>query len=195
MHPAYPELIVIRHGQTEWNREGRWQGHLDSPLTAKGEHQARAMGRVLARAEITPASHAAFVSPLGRALATARLALGPDWPATPDPRLREIDVGAWEGWLVKDVAAASGLPDDSPPLALYEAIPGGEGLDGLRDRVRAFLATLDRPSVLVTHGITSRMIRTLATGRDLDRLDELPGGQGVVFRVRDGAHESLADAG
>jgi len=188
----YPDLIVIRHGQTEWNLERRWQGHGDSPLTAKGRDQARAMGAVLAREAIGPATHAAYVSPLGRALATARLMLGPDWPATPDPRLREIGVGGWEGWLMDDVAEASGLPDDSSPYAFYELAPGGEGFAALHDRLRGFLATLNAPSVLVTHGITSRMIRTLATGRDLDRFDELPGGQGVVYRVRDGVHETLA---
>lgn len=187
----YPELIVIRHGQTEWNRDGRWQGSLDSPLTAQGEDQARAMGAVLARAGITPESHAAYVSPLGRAQATARLLLGADWRPTPDPRLREIGVGDWEGWRIADIARAAGLPEDTPPLAFYEVAPGGEGLAGLRARVHDFLATLTGPSVLVTHGITSRMIRTLATGRDLDRFDELPGGQGVVYRVRDGHHETL----
>lgn len=188
----YPELIVIRHGQTEWNLEGRWQGNLNSPLTDKGEDQARAMGRVLSREAITQASHAAFVSPLGRAQATARLTLGAVWPATPDPRLREIGVGDWEGWLIDDIAAASGAPDEAPALRSYELAPRGEGLEALRVRVRDFLATLETPSVLVTHGITSRMIRTLATGRDLDRFDELPGGQGVVFRVRNGEHEALA---
>ena len=188
----YPDLIVIRHGQTEWNLEGRWQGHRDSPLTAMGEDQARAMASVLAREAITQTTHAAFVSPLGRAQATARLTLGADWVATPDPRLREIGVGDWEGWLVDDIAAASGLTAERAPLTFYELAPGGEGLEALRTRVRAFLATLETPSVLVTHGITSRMIRTLATGRDLDRFDEVPGGQGVVYRVRDGAHETLA---
>ncbi len=187
----YPELIVVRHGQTVWNLEGRWQGGLDSPLTEKGEAQAREIGRILVRAGITPASHAAYVSPQGRALATARLALGDAWSAIPDDRLREIGVGEWEGWLMADIDASAGLPDDSRPLDFYTAAPGGEGLEALRARVRDFLDTLTGPSLIVTHGITSRMIRTLATGRDLDRFDELPGGQGVVFRVRDGQHEQL----
>ena len=189
--PLYPDLIVIRHGQTRWNLEGRWQGHRDSPLTPKGEAQARAMAGVLARAGITERTHRAFVSPSGRARATAGLLLGPNWTATPDDRLREIDVGRWEGWLVTDIIAELGLPEDTPPLTLYENIQGGETMTALRDRVRDFLATLDGPSLLVTHGITSRMIRTLATGRDLDRFEELPGGQGVVFRVKDGVHEAL----
>ena len=187
----YPDLIVIRHGQTEWNLEGRWQGSQDSPLTAKGEAQARAMGDIVAREGITARSHATFVSPLGRAQATARLAFGPNWPVTTEKRLREIGVGQWEGWLISKVVEAVGVDDDASPYALYQAAPGGEGLEALRARVLDFLATLTGPSVLVTHGITSRMIRTLATGRDLDRFDELPGGQGIVFRVRDGEHEAL----
>ena len=84
----YPELIVIRHGQTQWNLEGRWQGHGDSPLTAKGEDQARAIGGILARAGITAESHRAYVSPSGRARATARLALGEGWDPIPDPPSR-----------------------------------------------------------------------------------------------------------
>ena len=187
----YPDLIVIRHGQTTWNQERRWQGSLDSPLTAEGETQARAMGEVLTGAGVTAENHAAFVSPLGRAMATASLALGPDWVATPDARLREIGVGAWEGWLIRDVAEAAGLADFAATYSLYEAAPGGEGFEALRTRVLDFLAELQGPSVLVTHGTTSRMIRTLATGRDLDRFDELPGGQGVVYRVANGVHETL----
>ena len=191
----YPELIVLRHGRTAWNLEGRWQGDRDSPLTALGETQARAMAGVFEAEGITRATHAAFVSPKGRARATARIVLGESWEPAVDPRLREIGVGGWEGWLIADIAAAAGLGGDATPYDLYEAAPGGEGFDGLRARVAGFLASLDRPSVLVTHGITSRMIRTLATGRDLDRFDELPGGQGVVFRVRDGRHEVLGPAG
>lgn len=190
----YPELIVIRHGETEWNRAGRWQGQLDSPLTAKGEQQARAIGAILRRERITAASHEAFVSPQGRARATALLALGEGWEARPDNRLREIGVGDWEGWLISDINQTAGLSDDAHPLDFYTAAPGGEGFDSLRERVLDFLAALEGPSVLVTHGITSRMIRTLATGRDLDRFDELPGGQGVVFRVRNGEHETLRSA-
>lgn len=188
----YPELIVLRHGQTAWNLEGRWQGDLDSPLTTKGEAQARAMGAVLVREGINADSHAAYVSPKGRARRSAELALGPGWTPAVDTRLREIGVGAWEGRLIAEFAAESGLPPDVSPYAYYEVAPGGEGFAALRTRVAGFLATLDRPSVLVTHGITSRMIRTLATGRDLDRFEELPGGQGVVFRVRGGVHEVLA---
>lgn len=191
----YPELIVLRHGQTAWNREGRWQGDLDSPLTGLGEAQARAMAAVLSRERITAATHAAWVSPKGRTRATARIVLGPDWEPTVDARLSEIGVGDWEGWLIADIARAAKLGDDATPYAFYEAAPGGEGFEALRDRVAGFLATLDRPSVIVTHGITSRMIRTLATGRDLDRFAELPGGQGVVFRVRGGAHEVLGPPG
>ncbi|MEJ1997821.1 MAG: histidine phosphatase family protein [Maritimibacter sp.] len=187
----YPELIVMRHGQTEWNLAGRWQGGLDSQLTEKGRDQAVAMGEILRREGITAASHKTYVSPMGRTRETAELALGDGWARVEDTNLREIGVGGWEGWLVKDIERAAGLPEDSTMFDYYSAAPDGEGFEALRERVLGFLATLTGPSLLITHGMTSRMIRTLATGRDLDRLDELPGGQGVVFRLRDGNHEIL----
>ncbi len=187
----YPELIVIRHGQTEWNLARRWQGGLDSPLTDLGRAQAVAMGEILRREGISAASHTAYVSPLGRARETARLVLGEGWLPREDPRLREIGVGGWQGWLMDDIIAASGLSEEATMYDYYSAAPGGEGFEALKVRVLDFLATLTGPSVIVTHGITSRMIRTLATGRDLDRLDEVPGGQGVVFRLRGGEHETL----
>ncbi len=188
----YPELIVIRHGQTEWNLARRWQGGLDSPLTEKGRAQAAAMGEILQREGIGAASHTAYVSPLARARETARLVLGDGWAPHEDRRLREIGVGAWQGWLMDDIMAAAGLPEDASMFDYYTAAPNGEGFEALKVRVLDFLASLTGPCVIVTHGITSRMIRTLATGRDLDRFDELPGGQGVVFRLRDGGHEILS---
>ncbi|RME18949.1 MAG: histidine phosphatase family protein [Alphaproteobacteria bacterium] len=190
----FPEIVVLRHGQTEWNRARRWQGGLDSPLTALGREQARRMGAVLREAEIGPASHAAFVSPLGRTLETARLALGPDWPLRPDPRLREIGVGAWQGWTLEEIRAAAGLPEGASIFDYYRAAPGGEGFEALAARARAFLESLEGPAVIVTHGMTSRMLRTLASGGDPAQIDALPGGQGVVFRVRAGVHEVLGAA-
>ncbi|MEM6277220.1 MAG: histidine phosphatase family protein, partial [Pseudomonadota bacterium] len=74
---------------------------------------------------------------------------------------------------------------------LYEAAPGGEGLTALEHRCRAFLDDLAGPAVLVTHGITGRMLRALWLGLGQDGLDDLPGGQGVVFHLSDTGHEVL----
>ena len=85
------ELILIRHGETEWSRTGRHAGRTDVPLTAAGEAAARALAPALAARHIV----ASFTSPASRAGLTARIAgLG---GAEPDPDLWEWDYGGYEG--------------------------------------------------------------------------------------------------
>ncbi|GGL65860.1 histidine phosphatase family protein [Wenxinia marina] len=189
-----PDLYVVRHGETEWNRIGRWQGPLDSALTPRGEAQARAMGRLLAEMGVTPATHRFDVSPQGRARRTAELILNGAGEARVDDRLREIGVGAWAGRNREEIRVEAGLGPDAHFLALYEAAPGGEPFEALLARVTEYLKGLDRPTVAITHGVTSRFLRTAALGLGLDRVAEVPGGQGVIHHVAGGAHRTL-DAG
>lgn len=189
-----PELYVMRHGETEWNRQRRWQGRQDSPLTATGEAQARALGRLLAARGVGPDSHAILSSPQGRARRTAELAFDGCAPVL-DARLREIDVGAFTGLARAEILARTGLDETAPLLAPYAAAPGGETFADLMRRVTGFLADLRRPAVLVTHGITSRFLRTAAMGWGPERIMELPGGQGVVHHLRDGRHDTLGGGG
>jgi glucosyl-3-phosphoglycerate phosphatase len=187
-----PELFVLRHGETEWNRAGRMQGALDSPLTELGQAQALQMGALLARHDL--AGHRLYSSPMGRAVATTRLAF--DRPAILDPRLREIEVGLWSGLTRPEILARwPGMSDEEDMLDFYARAPEGEGFDALWDRVCSFLADLTGPAVIVTHGVTSRFLRTAALGLTLADLNEVPGGQGVVFRLRDGVHEVLTPSG
>ncbi|SMY07880.1 histidine phosphatase family protein [Flavimaricola marinus] len=186
-----PELFVIRHGETEWNRESRWQGDLDSPLTEQGRVQARAVGAILRREGITPATHRFYASPLGRARKTAELILGTVDGIIEDARLREISVGQWTGLSRDQIRAQSDLPEDAHFLDYYASAPGGEPIEHLFARAEAFLGSLTGPSVLVTHGITSRVLRTAAMGWGPDRLNELPGGQGVVHHVLNRQHAEL----
>jgi broad specificity phosphatase PhoE len=191
-----PELFVLRHGETEWNRARRWQGVLDSPLTEKGRAQALAMGDMLRSAGVTAASHLALSSPQGRAMATARLAL--DQLARniqPEPLLREISVGEWAGLTADEIDTRWPGPEDETFLDRYARAPGGEPFDALWDRVGAVLERLTRPTVIVTHGITSRFLRTRAMGLTMADLDELPGGQGIVFRLCQGRHEMIGTSG
>ncbi|MEL6915128.1 MAG: histidine phosphatase family protein [Pseudomonadota bacterium] len=187
----YPDLYVLRHGQTEWNAEGRLQGSLNSPLTALGREHARLQGRILAARDIS--GFRAVSSPMGRAVETAGIAIAPLMPVIEtDRRLREIDVGDWSGRLRDEL----GVPYDptvpsGETLALYDRAPGGEGLARLETRCRAFLESLEGPAVLVTHGITSRMLRALYLGWSIARLSELPGGQGNVFHMAGGQQEEL----
>lgn len=184
-----PELLILRHGETEWNATRRMQGDLDSPLTAKGREQAALQGAIL-RA-IGAQDHAVISSPQGRALHTAGIALGrPRGEIATDPRLREIGIGDWAGVRLEDIRLQR--PDlFGAPLGWYGQAPGGESLEAVGARVGSLLETLDAPTIIVTHGITSRVLRCCATGRSAADFADVEGGQGVVFRVRDGQIERL----
>ncbi|MBL4811875.1 MAG: histidine phosphatase family protein [Rhodobacteraceae bacterium] len=186
-----PELYIIRHGETEWNRAGRWQGDLDSPLTENGQTQAVAMGGLLRSLNITPDSHAFWTSPIGRARKTAALVLDGQGEALEDARLREISVGDWTGASREEVRATSTLHKNANFLDFYAATPGGESFASMQARTEAVIAGLTGPTVLITHGITSRFLRLAALGWGEERLGELPGGQGVIFRIHEGCHEEL----
>lgn len=187
MHP-FP-LWVIRHGQTEWNLQHRWQGRLDSPLTARGEAQAQAVGAKLR--DMGLADVPMLCSPQGRAVHTAALiAEALDRPAPPtDPRLSEIDVGTWSGLTKAEILDRHGPWSGLFPP--YDAAPRGEGIAGLHRRVCALLADLTGPAILVTHGITSRVLRAAALGLPPEDAEALPGGQGVIHVLNAGQAETI----
>ncbi len=194
----HPDLYIIRHGETEWNRIHRWQGRLDSPLTDLGEAQAREVGALLADLGLDPGATGFYCSPQGRAARTAEIvAEVAGWPraARPDPRLREIDVGQWTGKTRDEIRAEAGLPEAADFMDYYAVAPGGEGFDAMRARAAAFLADLTGPAIIVTHGITSRFLRAVALGLDAGTTDALPGGQGCIHRVSRGTHATLAPEG
>ncbi len=189
---TFPSLYVLRHGQTLWNAEHRIQGSLDSALTELGHAQACAQNDIVKGLDLQ--GYRAISSPQGRALETARLALDgvlPDFDT--DARLREIGVGDWEG-LKRDEIDPATVVDESEEnaLYLYEQAPGGEGFAALRARCSEFLASLSGPAILVTHGITSRMLRLVILDMDTCEIARLPGGQGVVFHLENGVQRKLS---
>ena len=163
--PAPPRhLLVVRHGQSTWNAEGRWQGQADPPLSALGWAQARDAARRLAGTAFA----AVVSSDLERARTTAEIlaaALGLDVHV--DHGLREIDVGDWTGLTRDEIHAGwpGALADWSEGRS--ESPPGGETRDHLAARARDALvrvATAAAPGdhvLVVTHG---------ALIRNLDRL-------------------------
>ena len=180
-----PELWILRHGEIEWNVAGRLQGHLDSPLTETGLAQARAQRDILAR--ILPGRVPVLSSPSGRAWRCARIiAEGLDLPLSAEAALREIDIGAWHGRRIEEIRAADPARIGDDPHLWKFAAPGGESMEAMVARLDALLARLEGPTVLVTHGVTSRVLRCLVLGRPPEELAQLPGGQGVVHHLRDG---------
>jgi len=110
-------IILARHGESEWNRAGRWQGHADPPLTDRGREQAAE----LAVALTDVALEAIYASDLRRAADTAEIvasALG--LPVTTDPLLREVDVGEWSGLTAAEV-------EQRYPAAFRRYRAGGDG--------------------------------------------------------------------
>ena len=192
---VWPEIYVLRHGQTHWNAEGRHQGQQNSDLTETGVAHAQAQGRILRRAIADPATHDFFSSPSGRAWQTAGHAVGAfRQPVTPDARLMEVSFGLWEGKTNAEVDA--GWPgnravDDS--FDWHFTSPGGENLAQVQARVTGFLLGLTRPSVIVTHGITSRVLRGVWLGLSSAGMSDLEGGQGNVFHLKDGEMRNLSD--
>ncbi|NNJ68398.1 MAG: histidine phosphatase family protein [Boseongicola sp.] len=187
-----PELYVMRHGETVWNLKGRWHGSLDSALTAKGRSQAIEMGQKLLAEGVSALSHVALTSPQTRAIRTCDLALAPI-AITPEvcDDLREIGIGVWTGLTRNDMRA--GWPDLEVDgwMDVYANAPGGEGFEAVWERAGRVLERLDAPTIVVTHGITSRILRTRAMGLSFEDLDELPGGQGVIHHIRDGIHRTI----
>jgi probable phosphoglycerate mutase len=159
-------IYLMRHGQTHWNAEQRFQGWQDSPLTERGQAQARAAGRLLRDLAVDTPGLTVISSPLGRARQTAtlvleELGLAPEHMQT-DERLKEVGLGAWEGMLDAVVerdwaelhAARRADPWNVPP-------PGGETHDDVMNRVADWLAeqSEERPLLIVTHGVAGRILR------------------------------------
>ena len=184
-----PDLMILRHGETEWNRVGRMQGALDSPLTDIGTQQAQRQAEILAGQDVS--GWTAYASPQGRAMRTAEIAL-PNREKIQDARLREIDLGVWTGMLRSDIAKDAPHLFEQDDFSWYDHAPEGEGLLALEQRCRTFLSSLSGPSVLVTHGITSRVIRCIVQGLPAEAFETVGGGQGVVYRLREGKSEKLA---
>ncbi len=192
MSRAYPELFILRHGQTEWNREKRAQGRLDSPLTELGRAQAKTQNMLLRQARL-PAGTTFQSSPLGRARQTAEIAFdGLARTIGFDERLMEVSVGQCEGMLLSECARR--WPDVFDTGIWGEwcfLAPGSEGFAAFSRRILSWLDDLNGPTVVMAHGMVSLVMRGLVLGLDMQDSLALPGGQGVVYHLKNGTHTRL----
>ncbi|WP_347266471.1 histidine phosphatase family protein [Paracoccus sp. (in: a-proteobacteria)] len=181
LRPPPGDLFLMRHGQTEWNAQGRLQGLQDSPLTPLGITQAHRQAWLMRDLLHLPR----YASSAGRAQQTARIVFGGRTFVT-DARLQEIDIGRCTGMSLQQMRDRHHGPASDGWIEWYDRAPGGEGMAGLEARLRAFLADLPGPALIVTHGITLRMLRLLAMGWPMARFAEMTVWQGAVHLVRDG---------
>lgn len=190
-------ILLVRHGETEWNLERRVQGRFDSPLTERGMAQANAIGRLIAR--LPDAAVARIVaSPLERARRTAEIIaghLGDRRELVIDDRLREISVGSWDGLTYRDIEMRSpGVFDGDGRHEWYFRAPDGDTYETFAARIGKWLAEAaeTRLFVAVTHGIVSRVARGLYAGLPRATALTLPVPQDKIFRLCDGGIEELA---
>ncbi|MBA3395556.1 MAG: histidine phosphatase family protein [Deltaproteobacteria bacterium] len=169
-------ILLVRHGETSWNRDGRYQGRTDIPLSSDGEAQVRRLGVRLAHVAIT----AAISSPLSRARKTAEAILvGRDVTLELDSGLQEISHGAWEGQLSTDVEAAHAemlgtwrsRPDRDVPAG-----PGAETLGQVEARAWPVIERVTRNLkdsdclLVAAHDAVNRVLLCRVLGLPLTRV-------------------------
>lgn len=157
-------LLLARHGETDWNAQRRWQGHDDPPLNERGRAQARELAHMLVREQIA----ALYASDLRRARETAEIVASHlDLEIRLAPELRELSVGSWSGLTTEEIEQR--FPEQ---LARHREAWGTGWVDGERPEEmaeRALAAVLqiaaDHPSeqvLLVTHGGVIRALGAAA---------------------------------
>jgi broad specificity phosphatase PhoE len=164
--PPSPQVLLLRHGETEWSASGRHTGRTDVDLTDRGRAQARALGAAVASRSFA----LVLASPLRRATETCRLA---GLAGTVDPDLREWDYGDYEGRTTPEIR------EEVPGWTVWRGpVPGGECLDEVAaraDRLVERLTSAGGDVAVVSHG---HLLRVLAA-----RWLELPAVEGRRFAL------------
>jgi len=165
------ELHLIRHGETHWNRIGRYQGQIDVPLSDGGRGQAAALAEIL---RVVPLQ-VIYTSDLRRARETAEaVAAATGAPLRQDPRLREIRLGRWEGLTLDEIRAQDGEAlDDFRRNPATARAPEGESVPEVLERVRAALEDIlqaypEGPVAIVSHGLALAALELSLLGQSLD---------------------------
>ncbi len=172
-------VLLVRHGETPWNREGRYQGRTDIPLSPDGEAQVRALGQRLAHLPID----IAIASPLSRAKNTAQAILaGRDTALELDEGLLEISHGKWEGQLASEIELSHAEMFGtwrSRPERDVPAGPEAETLGDVEDRAWPVLVRVvarlealgpDATALIAAHDAVNRVLLCRVLGLPLSRV-------------------------
>lgn len=171
---ARARLVCVRHGETSWNTEGRWQGQAGAGLNDRGRAQARATASHLA----TRFGDAALIarSDSQRVAETAEpLTRLLDVPVLVDARLREVDVGTWSGLTRPEVERADPAGWASYQRGAAHRVGGGETVEEVRARALAVVhEVVERvdggTAIVISHGWTLRILGAALLGDEPDRL-------------------------
>ncbi len=182
-----PTIYFVRHGETDWNVEGRLQGQTEQPLNARGIYQASQAGKTLAK--LIAGSAIPFVSsPMLRARKTMegmRAALRLETQAyAVEPRLIELSFGIWEGLIWPDVVARDPKrATEREKNKWHFTPPGGESYAALTERILPWAEGLTEPVVAVSHGGVARALMHGLCGVDPARaaVAEIQQGKVLLF--------------
>lgn len=170
-------LIIIRHGESEWNRIGRYQGQADAPLSETGAQQAEALAQRLRHERFD----AIFTSPLQRAAKTAEAVARhhPEVPFAVEPALLEIHHGLWQGLMLDEVKARYGEGLREWRMHPTRAqMPEGESFSNILKRVLDFKDRLlteyaDKAVLVSTHDVVVKILVADALGMNMDRINRI----------------------
>lgn len=187
---SWPDFYFARHGETDWNRERRYQGSRDIPLNETGRRQADANGMLLKflleEANADPAAFRWYASPLSRARETMERMRAPFKVPLPeviyDKRLIEISFGNFEGLLHDEVARErEALAPGQRDSSYWNFRPEeGENYDDLAHRLLDFASELTDHAIIVAHGGVLRALRHLVEGAERAEVLNWAPPQGVI---------------
>jgi probable phosphoglycerate mutase len=181
-------IIFVRHGETDWNKQGRIQGSIDTELNDTGRAQAQAVALALLAKREELMAYDFIVSPQKRAQDT--MAAINAWQERQadqiraEPLVREIDFGIWEGKTWAEVIASGVYPAD-PAQRFFWRPEGGESYQDGTARAQALLDKITRPTLIVAHGGIGRCLMALIAHKSPAEAISLPIPQGVYCRLQD----------
>jgi probable phosphoglycerate mutase len=189
-----PTIYFIRHGETDWNLEGRLQGQKDIPLNDLGRVQAEEAGRRLQELSPRVEDLDYVASPMLRTRETMErvrevLGLHPAYYRT-DERLVELTFGSWEGMTWKEVRKAVPVMAAARERDKWGYVPpdGGESYAMLADRIRPVLDGIERETVVVAHGGVARAFLSVACGVSTRHAASIDIWQGRVLVIENRNH-------
>lgn len=192
-------LILVRHGESEWNRAGRIQGQINSPLTDLGINQAKAIREYLSGILLNQQMEI-YTSPLDRALQTAEIiAQGIEYPSRKiiiEERLNDFNVGEISGTFGWDKVAEI-FPEQAQlrlqdPMRFHPS--GGESGAEFEARLRSLLEDLKDDGTLklmVSHGIVNKFIRGILKNLSGKEMVELGESQNTIYRLEEGEETEI----
>jgi broad specificity phosphatase PhoE len=180
-------IIFVRHGETDWNRQGLIQGSVDTDLNERGHAQSKAVAELLAFRKPEWRDFQIIASPQKRAIQTARYILDALAKTLEDvePRVRELGFGIWEGKPFWELKASPVYPADAESRYFWRP-EGGESYEDGVARVNEWRATLTRPTLVVSHGAVGRCLMSAIAGLDPSGTVNLKTPQGAYCRLENG---------